>query len=374
MRSERRPLLLALALALCGCMSEADYTEALTGDRPEVGLPPAPRYDATPDPEPGADAMAPACPEAPTRCQLDCGAVCARGRWRCPGDTAPDVCGGGDTDCDGRVDEDAPTPGANTAGQPVCCDGRVDPPCNGAPVGTWVDPGWAWVPVAGGLLVMTGELTVAGWASVAAMRTVPPRACARRADGALDAPERPMECVDLYAAAAFANAWSCARSRPPCYLTAAGDPLRPDDAVERTAAITLRPECAGATLPDEALYAALAARTSATTGDCGARWCGECADDTIDPTTLPVDGYGLTGVLGNLWEWVWPGETISGPETPMQPGGYSVLACGPSEQIPAGSGIAESYAWLGFRLVCPAETGTTNACTGAGRGEGLCRR
>lgn len=370
MRSE--PLALVLLALLTGCMSEADYTEAITGDRPEVGLPPVTRYDAAPEPEPDAGPVALACPEAPTRCQLDCRAVCARGRWRCPGDTPPDACGGGDTDCDGRVDEDAPPPGGT--GGPICCDGRADPPCNGAPVGTWLDPGWAFVPHEGGVLVMTGELTVGAWQALPAMADVPPRRCARAVAGAFDDPARPMECVDLYSAAAFANAWSCARSRPPCYLAAGDDPLRPDDALAREAAFSERPDCTGARLPSPALFEALAARASATTGDCAARWCGECASDTIDPAALPADGHGLTGVLGNVWEWIWPGGAVDGPMTAVQPGGYSANACMASAPILAGGGIADSYAWLGLRLVCPAEQGTTNACTGAGRGEGLCRR
>jgi hypothetical protein len=259
----------------------------------------------------------------------------------------------------------------------VCCDGRGDPPCNGAPVGTWVDAGWVFVPHEGGVMVMTGELSVGGWDAVAAMRTVPPRACSRRAEGAHGAAELPMECVDLYGATAFANAWSCARSRPPCYRIEDPlddqRPLRPDDASARVGAITEVEGCTGATLPSAALFAALAARTSATTGDCGARWCGECASDTVDAASLPADGDGLVGVLGNVWEWVWPEEGVSGADALVQPGGYSVLACMASAPIPAGGDVTENYNLLGLRLVCPTEIGTSNACTGVGRGEGLCR-
>lgn len=359
-------------------MSEADYSEALTGDRPEVGLPPPPRIDFGDEPEVDAAPPGVECLEAPTRCQLDCAAVCSRGRWRCPGDAAPDVCGGGDTDCDGQIDEDAPLPPRTVERPAVCCDGRGDPPCNGAPVGTWVDAGWVFVPHEGGVMVMAGELSVGGWEGVAAMRSVPPRACSRRLDGAHGEAERPMECVDLYGAAAFANAWSCARSRPPCYRGTSDGvgeerPLRPDDVSARVGAISEVAGCTGATLPSGALFAALAARTSATTGDCGARWCGECASDTVGAASLAADGDGLVGVLGNVWEWVWPGEGVSGPEVRVQPGGYSVSICAASAPIAAGEGMPDDYNLLGLRLVCPAEIGTSNACTGLGRGEGLCR-
>ncbi len=368
MRFERLALLTLVALA-AGCMDAADYTEAITGERPEVSLPPPPRFDAAPEPD--ADAAPPpdaGCIDPPTDCQRACRATCSGDRWRCPIDGPPDVCGGGDTDCDGLLDEQAPSPSEVGPGEAMCCDGRDDPPCNGAPPGVWLDPGWAFVPDDGGVLVMETEITVGAWATLSATRDLPPRACARRADGAHGAPDDPMECVDLFGAAAFANAWSCARGRMPCYRIG-DDPARPDDALDRLGVLTFDPACTGARLATPSLFATLAA---AAPTDCAAAWCGACAADTVDPQTLAPDLRGLRGVRGNVREWIWPGGEVDA-DTLVAPAGGHIDDCGDAPELTAGGRLADSYALVGLRLVCPAEDGTTNACTGPARGGGLCR-
>ncbi len=186
-----------------------------------------------------------------------------------------------------------------------------------------------------GFQIQSTEVTQAQWREV--MGEEPPStfvSCGERC---------PVERVTWYEAVAYANALSLLEGRPVCYLNAGGSPYNKGDAAQSRA--VRWPEglaCIGWRLPTEAEweYAARAdvrkvnpevelevvganrapALDGAVryAGNSGVTWPGgfDCDDVELrgvearrcgpaEVGTLAPNAWGLSDMLGNVWEWVW---------------------------------------------------------------------
>lgn len=320
----------AVAALGLGCMSDADYTQAITGVSP-----PSPTLSvdlAPPDRGPPVDMAS-----------VDAARVDAA--------PPPDRCDGIDQDGDGQLDEDALAREGLT-----CCAPDAGPPCNGAPAGTLLDEGWARVP-GHDRLVMTRPLT---GARLAQLRGVD----LRSPDGSETGAEDPVLGVNLYTAVALANAWSCAHGRASCYRV--GDTpveLHTLDALDRDGGpLTRQPDCAAELLSAE-LFTAL---TGGDPGEVCDAVCGTLGttDDRIRRT------LGVSDLLLG-YEWVWSGA-VEGPAASVTGGGCGGPMCRPV-RVTAADDPIEVYADWGLRLTCPlADPGVLNPCTSNLDGDGIC--
>jgi len=281
------------------------------------------------------------------------------------------TCDGIDDDCSGTADEDVVG---------TCClaDGD-DPPCNGCPAGTVVPAGWVCVPpgtftmgspedeipghgrwdeiqheatITRPFLMQSTEVTQGQWSSL--METSPSHFGACGADC-------PVESVGWWEAVSHCNALSDREGLPRCYeLSGCSGTLGEGCGGEWycpgywcSGVVFSGVGCAGYRLPTEAEweYAARALAITATYGGdlddehllCdqptvaldGIAWfCGNSGPTPHPVATKAANGWGLSDMLGNVWEWCWDWYGVY-PVDP--PGDYAGPEAGSGRVIRGGS-------------------------------------
>lgn len=236
------------------------------------------------------------------------------------------LCDGIDSDCDGRVDEDAA--GCVRCAGPEVQEG-LDPPCNGCPAGTAVAAGRVCVP-AGSFDIGSPEGEVGRTARegpqhrvrlsrafVVDETEVTQRAWLRVFEddpSFFDGnPRRPVEQVTWFEAAAYANALSEAEGREVCYALDGCNGAMPGDGVVCAEVEFAGVGCEGYRLPTEAEW-----EYAVRAGGDGRFWFGDDEGRldmsdffsvngggvTHDVGQLAPNPWGLYDVHGNVWEWV----------------------------------------------------------------------
>ncbi len=190
-------------------------------------------------------------------CDLEAQALTCIARAGIP---TPETCDGVDEDCDGAIDEDVPRCDVGCDAVDDDDDGRSDegcaivscgpaavtvPPCNGAPDGTELEPGWVYVPagefVAGdllcapdadprdgrrvlglsrGVVMQATEVTRAEWQAVAGVGAEgawPSAGSSADQPGGVRCDTCPVDSVSWLDAAWYANALSIRDGLTPCY-------------------------------------------------------------------------------------------------------------------------------------------------------------
>jgi hypothetical protein len=309
------------------------------------------------------------------RAEVRAGQTVSSAEWRPvvepTGGTKGPVCAGtaaGET-CDGRDDD---------------CDGAVDEGCNQCPAGTFVPTGWrcvapgaldagkATVRLTRPFLIGATEVTQGEWRRVLGSR---PSFHANCGD------DCPVESVSWYEALVYLNALSAEAGLPACHAldgcvgeVGAGCPGgRCITSGYRCATARFTgPECPGFRLATEAEWQRAAQAGEADVELPG--WSLDNAGGRPHPVAaMPPNAWGLSDVVGNVWEWVedpldvdWPrrafdpvSEHPTGSEWVVRGGGFEDAAARSRTDYRGSFAPTERIRYLGFRaarsLPCPGE-------------------